>query len=201
MSEKESVPAVYLTPKSKREIADHQMQTVGRLQARFPDAALEHSEFRGEVTIVVKPEAIVEIAKFVRDTPELLYRHLADVTCVDYLQLDTERGRFAIVYHLYSFKYGDRIRLKAFLPEQEPRIDSLVPVWQTANWLEREVYDMFGIVFRNHPDLRRILMPEDSVHFPLRKDYPLTGRGERESFPYVTRDGRIIEKSRSPRAR
>ncbi|NQU08066.1 MAG: NADH-quinone oxidoreductase subunit C, partial [Candidatus Abyssubacteria bacterium] len=72
---------------------------------------------------------------------------------------------------------------------------------QTADWLEREVFDMFGVVFRNHPDLRRILMPEDSIHFPLRKDYPLTGRGERESFPYVTRDGRIIEESRSPRAR
>ncbi|UCD59325.1 MAG: NADH-quinone oxidoreductase subunit C [Candidatus Hydrogenedentota bacterium] len=177
------------------------MQTAGRLRARFPDAVLDQTEFRGEITLVVRSEAIFGIAKFLRDTPELLYKHLADITCVDYLHLETEHGRFAVVYHFYSFKYGDRIRLKAFLPEDEPHIDSLVPLWETANWLEREVFDMFGIVFRNHPDLRRILMPEDSRHFPLRKDYPLTGKGERESFPYVTRDGRIIEKSRSPRAR
>jgi NADH-quinone oxidoreductase subunit C len=192
---------VYLTPKSKQEVAEHQMQAVGLLRLRFPDAVLEETEFRGEMNLVVSPDAISEIAAFLRDAPELFYKHLADITCVDYLELGGERGRFAMVYMFYSFEYGDRIRLKAFLPGDNPRIDSLVPLWQTANWLEREVYDMFGIVFRNHPDLRRILMPEDSVHFPLRKDYPLTGRGERESFPYVTRDGRIIEKSRSPRAR
>lgn len=192
---------VYLTPKSKKEVAEHQMQTVGRLRLRFPDAVLEEKEFREEVTLVISPDAISEIAAFLRDAPELLYKLLVDITCVDYLELGSERGRFAVVYMFYSFEYGDRIRLKAFLPEDDPQIDSLVPLWQTANWLEREVYDMFGIVFRHHPDLRRILMPEDSKHFPLRKDYPLTGRGERESFPYVTRDGRIIEKSRSPRAR
>lgn len=192
---------VYLTPKSKKEVAEHQMQTVGRLRLRFPDAVLEDKEFRGEITLVISPDAISEIAAFLRDAPELLYKLLVDITCVDYLELRSERGRFAVVYMFYSFEYGDRIRLKAFLPEDDPQIDSLVPLWQTANWLEREVYDMFGIVFRHHPDLRRILMPEDSKHFPLRKDYPLTGRGERESFPYVTRDGRIIEKSRSPRAR
>ncbi len=177
------------------------MQTAGRVQTRFPDAVVEQTEFRDEITLTVKRERIFDLAGFMRDTPELLYKHLADITCVDYLHLSAERGRFAMVYLFYSFKYGDRIRLKSFLPEEDPRIDSLVPLWQTADWLEREVFDMFGVVFRNHPDLRRILMPEDSIHFPLRKDYPLTGRGERESFPYVTRDGRIIEKSRSPRAR
>lgn len=192
---------IYLTPRSKEETAEHRAQTAGRLRARFPDAVLDQTEFRGETTLVVRSDAVFEMAEFLRDASELSYRHLADITCVDYLHLGTERGRFAVVYHFYSFKYGDRIRLKAFLPENDPKIDSLVPLWQTANWLEREVYDMFGVVFRNHPDLRRILMPEDSIHFPLRKDYPLTGRGERESFPYVTRDGRIIEKSRSPRAR
>ena len=191
----------YLTPQPKKEIAEHRMQTVGRLRARFPGAVLDQAEFRGELTVTVESEAILEISRFLRDTPELLFRHLADLTCVDYLHLDSGRGRFAMVYHFYSFEHGSRIRLKAFLPEDEPQIDSLVPLWQTADWLEREVFDMFGVVFRNHPDLRRILMPEDSIHFPLRKDYPLTGRGERESFPYVTRDGRIIEKSRSPRAR
>ncbi len=192
---------VYLTPKSKEETAQRRAQTAGRLRARFPDAVLDQTEFRGETTLVVRSDEIFEMAKLLRDTPELSYRHLADITCVDYLHLGAGRGRFAVVYHFYSFTYGDRLRLKAFLPENNPKIDSLVPLWQTANWLEREVYDMFGVVFRNHPDLRRILTPEDSIHFPLRKDYPLTGRGERESFPYVTRDGRIIEKSRSPRAR
>ena len=192
---------LYLTPKSNGEIVEHQIQTAGRLRARFPDAVLDQREFRGEITLTVKSDSIVEIARFLRDAPELLYRHLADITCVDYLNIGIEQGRFAIVYHFYSFKYGDRIRLKAFLRENAPYIDSLVPVWRTADWLEREIFDMFGVVFRNHPDLRRILMPEDSKHFPLRKDYPLTGRGERESFPYVTRDGRLIEKSHSSRAR
>ncbi|GAB4331946.1 MAG: NADH-quinone oxidoreductase subunit C [Candidatus Abyssubacteria bacterium] len=192
---------VYLTPRSKEESAQFLMMTVGRLQSRFPEHIIEHSEFRGETTVIVRPEAIVEVAGFLRDNPDLLYRHLADITCVDYLHLDMSLGRFAVVYQFYSFKFGGRLRLKTFLPEEDPQIESLVPLWHTADWLEREVYDMFGVVFRNHPDLRRILMPEDSLHFPLRKDYPLTGRGERESFPYVTRDGRIIEKSRSPRAR
>ena len=192
---------VHLTPKSKHEIAEHQRQTAGRLRARFPESVLDQKEFRDEITIIVKSGDILEIAAFLRDTPELLYRHLSDITCVDCLNLGTERGRFAVVYQFYSFKYGDRIRLKAFVPENAAHIDSLVPLWRTADWLEREVFDMFGVVFRNHPDLRRILMPEDSEHFPLRKDYPLTGLGERESFPYVTRDGRIIEKSRSSRAR
>lgn len=192
---------VYLTPKSKDEISRHQTQTVDRLRERFADAVLDRIDFRGEVTLLIASESILDVAKFLRDIPELSFRHLADVTCVDCLDLETDRGRFAVVYHFYSFEYASRIRLKCFLPEKGPRIDSLVPLWPTADWLEREVFDMFGVVFRNHPDLRRILMPEDSKHFPLRKDYPLTGRGERESFPYVTRDGRIIEKSRSPRAR
>ncbi len=194
---------VYLTPRPKEQIEQHRMQTVGRLSARFPRAVHEQTEFRDEVTLSVDSDVIFEIAEYLRDEPELSFRHLADLTCVDYLHLAPmpERGRFAVVYHFYSFEHGSRIRLKCFLPEDEPRIDSLTPLWPTADWLEREVFDMFGVVFRNHPDLRRILMPEDSEHFPLRKDYPLEGRGERESFPYVTRDGRIIEKSRSPRAR
>ncbi len=202
MTASPEIPQIYLTPKSQQELAERQVQTVERLRARFPDAVLDQTEFRGEMSGVVKSESILEIARFLRDTPELLYQHLADITCIDCLHLENERGRFAVVYHFYSFKYAGRIRLKCFLPESDPpRIDSLVPLWRTADWLEREVFDMFGVVFRNHPDLRRILMPEDSRHFPLRKDYPLEGRGERETFPYVTRDGRIIEKSRSNRAR
>jgi NADH-quinone oxidoreductase subunit C len=192
---------VYLTPRSDKEKAERQRQTANRLRARLPDSVDSETEFRGEMTLAVKSDAIIETATFLRDDPELAYEHLADITCVDYLHLGVERGRFAVVYLFYSFKFGARIRLKAFLPESQPQIDSLTPLWSGADWLEREVYDMFGVVFRNHPDLRRILMPEDSKHFPLRKDYPLTGRGERESFPYVTRDGRIIERSRSPRAR
>ena len=106
---------VYLTPKPEHEIAERQSQTAGRLRARFPDAVLEQTEFRGEMNLIVKSESIFEIARFLRDTPELLYRHLADLTAVDYLRLGTERGRFAVVYLFYSFKYGGRIRLKCFL--------------------------------------------------------------------------------------
>ncbi|MBI5050361.1 MAG: NADH-quinone oxidoreductase subunit C [Nitrospirae bacterium] len=130
-------------------------------------------EFRGQVSVIIKKERIHEIMKYLYDTAEFCFDYLQDLCGVDYL--DKKEKRFEIVYHLYSFRHRHMIRIKAEVPEDDMFIDSVVCIWTGANWHEREAYDMYGIVFKGHPDLRRILMPEDWEGFPLRKDYPLRG--------------------------
>jgi len=147
-------------------------RAVQTLRARFADSIISVSEFRNEITVVVRKENLTDICRFLKENLE--YNLLEDVTAVDY---PGKSRRFTMVYHLYSIPKKERLRLKAPLDEFDPSIDSLVPVWKTANWLEREVFDLFGITFNNHPDLRRILMPADWVGHPLRKDYPLQGPG------------------------
>ncbi len=110
------------------------------------------------------------------------------MTCVDYLNYRDAQDRFGLVYLLASTVTTERLTVRVFLNEPELAIASVVPLWEGANWLEREVYDMFGIKFAGHPDLRRILMPDEFEAYPLRKDYPLQGRGERHNFPVLTRD-------------
>ena len=127
-------------------------------------------EFRGELTIVVDPAKIVDVCLFFRDTEGLEYNFLSDVTAVDYYP---EEPRFAMCYHLYSMIYNRRLRLKAYLPADNPRLPSITTVWDAANFQEREAFDMMGITFEGHPDLRRILMPVDWEGHPQRKDYPL----------------------------
>jgi NADH-quinone oxidoreductase subunit C len=125
---------------------------------------------------MLKPGAIRDVCLFLRDEPSLRMDHLADLTAVDYSTFPGDGGpRFEVVYNLISTVHRHRIRLKARVPGEEPRIDSVISVWQTANWHERETYDLMGIVFNGHPDLRRILLPEDWVGHPLRKEYPLKG--------------------------
>ncbi len=147
-------------------------RAVIKLKEKFASSVLDVKEFRGEVTVTVKKEDVREICKFLKEN--LQYNLLTDVTAVDYFGKDP---RFMVVYNLYSIPNKDRLRLKAPVAETDTTIDSVVPVWTTANWLEREVYDLFGITFNNHPDLRRILMTDDWVGHPLRKDYPLQGPG------------------------
>jgi NADH-quinone oxidoreductase subunit C len=147
-------------------------RAVIRLKEKHPSSILDVKEFRGEVTVTVKKEDVIEICNFLKK--ELQYNLLTDVTAVDYLGRDP---RFMVVYNLYSIPNKDRLRVKAPVAETDATIDSVIPVWTTANWLERETFDMFGIVFKNHPDLRRILMTDDWVGHPLRKDYPLQGPG------------------------
>ncbi|MCY2964257.1 MAG: NADH-quinone oxidoreductase subunit C [Planctomycetota bacterium] len=113
---------------------------------------------------------------------------LIDVTCVDYLHYRGARDRFGLVYILGPSTSGERLVVRCYLNEPDLTVRSAVPLWEGANWLEREVYDMFGIVFEGHPDLRRVLMPEEFAGFPLRKDYPLRGRGERHNFERITRN-------------
>jgi len=140
------------------------------VREEFPGEVLQIITFRREWTVVVKPERIVEIMTFLRDVWN--YKMCHDVTSVD---LYPDEPRFMVVYHLLNLDRATRFRVKAPLPGDQPEIDSVVPVWTGADYAEREVYDLMGIRFRNHPDLRRILMMEDYEHHPLRKDFPLTG--------------------------
>ena len=115
------------------------------------------------------------------------FDQLTDITAVDYLHYPDAKDRFGLVYILTSTVSGERVIIKAFLNEPDLTVPSAFPLWRGADWMEREVYDMYGIVFDGHPDLRRILMPEEFTSYPLRKDYPLRGKGERHNLPVLTR--------------
>jgi NADH-quinone oxidoreductase subunit C len=146
---------------------------VDLLQENFPEEVVEVVEFRGDTTIVVKPERLRDICLALRDGRDTSFKYLSMIAGVDNLP---QSPRFAVVYNLYSHKFHNRVTLKTYLAnDSAPAVDSVVPVWNTANWHEREVYDMMGIRFHGHPDLRRILMPHDWVGHPQRKDYPLKG--------------------------
>lgn len=147
-------------------------------------------EFRGETTLIVDKDRIADVCRSLKDS--FGFTFLADLTAVDYLEVKTPR--YEVVYHVHRFgpeiDENLRLRLKAELDGGSPEIDSVTPVWSGADWLEREVYDMFGIVFRGHPDLRRILMPEDYEPFPLRKDFDVRDReASKRSFEKALGDG------------
>ncbi len=145
---------------------------IDKLKAQFGEAVQGVSEFRGETTVVVSKEQIVAICTFLKK--DLGYNFLTDLCAIDYLG---QVPRFMVVYQLYNIGTHQRLRIKAAVEESDACIDTVSGVWATANWLERECYDLMGIVFNNHPDPRRILMPADWVGHPLRKDYPLQGPG------------------------
>lgn len=149
--------------------------TVALLRERFPAGVVEATEHRGEMTVVVQPDVIVEVCRALRDERNLAYNYLADITAVDWLEREP---RYDIVYHLLSLATYAVVRLKVRIGGEEspdPEIPSVTPVWPGADWFEREIYDLFGIRFSGHPNQTRILMPQDWVGYPLRKDYPLTG--------------------------
>jgi NADH-quinone oxidoreductase subunit C len=164
------------------------LRALEKLRERFGESILETHSQHGDDTAVVDAAKILEVAGFLRDDAELKFDMLIDLTALDALGLDErEGGRFEIVYHFRSSTSGRRVRVKARVDEgpneEHPEIDSLVPLWKGANWFEREVWDMYGVKFRGHPDLRRILMYEEFVGHPLRKDYPKERRQ-----PLVRRD-------------
>lgn len=132
-------------------------------------------EFRGEVTLWTTREALVDICMFLRDEPDLRFDLCSDITAVDRLQLKENTPRFVNILLLTSVTHHHRVAVKCFVPEDDCWCPSVVGIWPTANWLERETYDFFGIEYRGHPDLRRILMPDDWEGWPLRKDFPLGG--------------------------
>lgn len=161
-----------------------QSATLEKLTAAFPQLA--HSEFRGQARVVVPQDAFGAVLPWLKS--QAGFDLLVDVTCVDYLNYRDAQDRFGLVYLLASTATNERLTVRVFLNEPQLTIPSVVPLWEGANWMEREVYDMFGIVFDGHPDLRRILLPDEFEAYPLRKDYPLQGRGERHNFPVLTRD-------------
>jgi NADH-quinone oxidoreductase subunit C len=147
--------------------------TTNKLSARFSDSIIETHSHRGDETLVVRKQDIQDICQFLRDDTELLYNFMMDLTAVDYLG---QEPRFEVVYHLYSLAFNRRIRIKTRVSESDCSVDSIVSLWPSANWFEREVYDLYGITFKGHPELRRILLYEDFQGHPLRKDYPIKKR-------------------------
>ena len=172
--------------------------TLPLVKGAFPGVKLKATEFRGQTTLIVPAEQLHAVMRYLRDDPACDYNFLSDVVGVDYQGYPAKTlGRFAVVYLLASYAHGRRLAVKLLLeasrdtsgidPDPALEVDSVTDIWPGAEWPEREVFDMFGIRFRNHPDLRRILLWKDYPAHPLRKDYPLRGRGERETYHVVQR--------------
>ena len=155
------------------------------LTQRFGADSFTQSQFRDNRRVHVVAEKLFDVMKVLKE--ECGFDMLAEIAGVDYLHYPNARDRYGVVYGLTNTTTGERVWIKVLLNDPEPTVASVYPLWKGADWMEREVYDMFGVVFAGHPDLRRILMPEEFAAFPLRKDYPLRGRGERHNFPPITR--------------
>ncbi len=172
---------------------------ISRVKDCLSDMQLRSTDFRGDTTLIADPSEVHRLLRFLRDDPECNFDLLCDVTAVDYLEYPAPTiGRFAVVWMLASTESSQRVQVKTFLNpsietsgiEDDPslHVHSSTDIWPGAEWREREVFDMFGIRFDNHPDLRRILMWKDFPAHPLRKDYPLKGRGERTKLAIVDRE-------------
>ena len=148
--------------------------------------SLKFESFRDNQRCDVPVERLLDAMTLLRDGG---FDLLLDVTGIDYLHYPNATDRYGVVYSLVNTETGERAFIKVRLNDPDPTVKSVYSLWKGCDWMEREVYDMFGVVFDGHPDLRRILMPEEFASFPLRKDYPLKGRGERHNFPVITRSG------------
>ena len=158
-------------------------QLRGLFKERFGDMIISEDDFRGEQSFIIKPEALVDICQTLLDDTELDIKYLADLTAVDWLGHPREKdGRFEIVYNLYSITHSYRFFLRVHLPGENPSIATLCDLWPSANWMEREVFDLFGVTFTGHPELKKILTPDDLDGHPLRKDFPLTYEQPQFSF-------------------
>jgi NADH-quinone oxidoreductase subunit C len=154
-----------------------------KIAAQYPDAIEEVYEFRGDTWLYIRKERLLEVCRLLRDDPDLGYLYISDITAIDWLpywEKSEKPKRFEVVYNLYSPVHFQRIFLKVRVDDGEP-VPSVTGIWEGANYPEREVYDMFGIPFEGHPNLKRILMPDDWVGHPLRKDFPLGG----EEIPFA----------------
>jgi NADH-quinone oxidoreductase subunit C len=147
--------------------------TIEKLRHEFADEILDTHAQHGDDTVIVKPDRILDIARFLKEDPDLQYNFLTDLTAADYM---TREPRFEMVYHLYSLPKNTRIRVKVPLPESKLEIESLTPLWKTANFMERECWEFFGVKFLNHPNMRHLFLYDEFQGFPLRKDYPLKKR-------------------------
>jgi len=171
---------------------------IAALTQKFPDIHIQarpmivYSDGRdsGQMFVAIPAGRLVEVARFLRDDANCKFEQISDVTCVDYLNHPEPPSdeRFGVTYSLLSLTHNHRLWLKVFVSDPRPTVPTLTGVWRGAEWTEREVFDLFGINFSGHPDLRRILCPDWFTDHPLRKDYPLRGRGEREKFDVLTRE-------------
>jgi NADH-quinone oxidoreductase subunit C len=143
-----------------------------KLKDKFPSVEFELTDYRDELTIKFDKKFVVEVCSFLKSDSELEFIWCSDVTAIDWA---TRKNRFTVVYNIFSMKHNFRLRLKADVDESDCSIDTVTSIWKSANWQEREAYDMYGIKFNNHPDLRRMYMPEEFEYYPLRKDFPLMG--------------------------
>ena len=164
---------------------------IEKLRGKFGEEVKVVPSSVGEDAVLVPREKIVEVLAFLKSDPDMSFEFLMDVTAVDYLG---RAPRFEVVYHLYSFAKNNRLRVKTGAPEEDPSVDTATAVWKGANWFEREVFDMYGIKFNGHPDLRRILLYDEFEGHPLRKDYPHDGRQPTVpslEFPDPEKDERV----------
>lgn len=156
------------------------------LQQKF-GAELRESSFRDNRRVDVPAAKLFDLLSSLKSDHG--FDMLIDLTAVDYLEYEGATDRFGVLYMLLNVTSGERLIVRTAVNMPDPKLPTVYSLWRSCDWLEREVFDMFGIVFEGHPDLRRILMPEEFTSFPLRKDYPLKGRGERHNFPVITRAG------------
>ena len=143
-----------------------------KLKENFPESKFDVSEYKNELSIKIDKKDVVNVCKFLKEDEDLQFIYCSDVTAVDWAK---RKDRFTIIYNIFSMKNNFRLRLKSDVDEKDCSIDSVSSVWGSANWQERETFDMYGIKFNNHPDLRRMYMPEEFEYHPLRKDFPLMG--------------------------
>jgi NADH-quinone oxidoreductase subunit C len=155
------------------------------MREKFGSDSFTTSEFRDARRLHIGASRVLPVMSFLKQ--DRGFDQLAELTAVDYLKYPNARDRYAVIYGLLNTANGERLWVKTFVNDPDPAVASVFSLWQGADWLEREVYDMYGIVFEGHPDLRRILMPDEYTAFPLRKDYPMRGRGERHNFAPLTR--------------
>jgi NADH-quinone oxidoreductase subunit C len=160
-------------------------EIVTRLRERFGAEAFTTSQFRDNRRVIVPAAGVRAVLEFLKQ--ECGFDMLAELSAADYLHYPEARDRYGVWYVLLDTAAGTRLVVKTFVNDPDPVLPSVFSLWKGSDWMEREVYDMYGIVFEGHPDLRRILMPDEFTAFPLRKDYPMRGKGERHNFPYVTR--------------
>ncbi len=156
------------------------------LQQKF-GAELTESSFRDNRRVDVPAAKLFDLLSSLKSDHG--FDMLIDLTAVDYLEYEGATDRFGVLYMLLNVTSGERLIVRTAVNMPDPKLPTVYSLWRSCDWLEREVFDMFGIIFEGHPDFRRILMPEEFTSFPLRKDYPLKGRGERHNFPVITRAG------------
>jgi NADH-quinone oxidoreductase subunit C len=158
---------------------------VEKLTTRFGEDSFTTSQFRDNVRVHVRADQVLAFLTFLKQ--DLGFDMLVELGAADYLHYPDARDRYGVWYCLLNLTTGYRLIVKTFVNDPDPKLPSVYALWKGSDWMEREVYDMYGVIFEGHPDLRRILMPDEFTSFPLRKDYPMRGRGERHNFQPITR--------------